>query len=523
MANKGLKSYNKFIDGKIWNLIQYAINVNNNDANMHLTIPLIETIGVNPVSVGLYYNHQYKNYTYGYGKGMWDSFNISTTDYETSINVNNVDGTSDFYYYDSNDDNYKCSTTENIITRSVESVNSDSDIIHHVMKDKYGNTMAFIDGSLNEIVYVNDNMVSINGLTISNNAGATISKSTSNGRIATIEYTQEGVSVSKKVTFGYDTSKRLTSINYYLGTNVTNTITFEYTNTEMIVNDVDSNYHVRFTYNGYKVTKVEERYTGDYKLVYELEYLDKHTKVTDRFGDYVVYVFNENSLCIFEYNNKKVVIEYEYDNHKNLKKKTIPINIPSSLSNNLLSIEDYCSELTESTNMQIVPGNTTSTLLSELGFANIYNAYGDGSFKQRVSCEGLALDNISLFMFGKYNNNYNPDEGTDIHVFVRTYKNGVIMDEAESYFSSIFTEDFDLLTLGLKTTHAYDEVEFEVVLNGDISLYFSDICMMKKDLGSLFSYDEHQNLTDIVSYPLPWWLPPWPELRKVSCGSYLDS
>ncbi len=57
--NKGLKSYTKQLTNQIGSA---TVNVNlfKNDANMHITIPLLSTTGLSAFSASLVYNHQSK-------------------------------------------------------------------------------------------------------------------------------------------------------------------------------------------------------------------------------------------------------------------------------------------------------------------------------------------------------------------------------------------------------------------------------------------------------------------------------
>ena len=68
MANKGLKSYTKQINQTIGDVAKVSVNVNKEDANLHILIPLITTLGPNPIDISLIFNYQDINKDKAFGK-----------------------------------------------------------------------------------------------------------------------------------------------------------------------------------------------------------------------------------------------------------------------------------------------------------------------------------------------------------------------------------------------------------------------------------------------------------------------
>ena len=91
MANKGLRSYTKQISQTIGDVAKVSVNVNKDDANMHILIPLFQTLGPNPLELSLIWNYQDRDRIGHFGKGC----NINTykdfSDNENYISVREAD------------------------------------------------------------------------------------------------------------------------------------------------------------------------------------------------------------------------------------------------------------------------------------------------------------------------------------------------------------------------------------------------------------------------------------------------
>ena len=54
--NNGLKSFTKQINLSINDLVDTYVNINKDDANFHIVVPLIKSIGLCPIDLKLIYN-----------------------------------------------------------------------------------------------------------------------------------------------------------------------------------------------------------------------------------------------------------------------------------------------------------------------------------------------------------------------------------------------------------------------------------------------------------------------------------
>ncbi len=97
MANKGLKNYCKFLTHSLSNLVKTSVNINKNDANFHITILLVETVGSGQIKTCLIYNYQNKSEKELFGKGFKLNYFTKVTIDKDKISVINSDGSTDFY------------------------------------------------------------------------------------------------------------------------------------------------------------------------------------------------------------------------------------------------------------------------------------------------------------------------------------------------------------------------------------------------------------------------------------------
>lgn len=114
-----------------------GININKEDANLYISLPLITTIGLNPIETILTFNLQDKDEVDLFGKGFKLNFFNKVTSSGTTIKVKNSDGTIDEY---KSEDSYKNKETG----LEVKKIDDDNyGAYHYEMKDKYGNITEF--------------------------------------------------------------------------------------------------------------------------------------------------------------------------------------------------------------------------------------------------------------------------------------------------------------------------------------------------------------------------------------------
>ncbi len=500
MANKGLKSYTKQVEGSVGGSLHYFINANVNDANLIFTLPLISTLGENTISLNLFYNHQNRNNTFYYGNGFKSNFEKGLCDYESSIELQNSDGSIDKFPYNDKME-YECKETSTIINKNVKSVNQDEDIISYEVIDKYNNVLKYQDSTdyPDEIRYNNGYKLNLGYYGINNNKGAKLEYTRSNSLVTKVVYTQTGVSNNQTINISYDQNNRINSIVKKICNREVMSYTFDIKDNEVIVKDNMSSHTVKFEIIGNKVVKVYEKYNSDYRIVYSFEYNNLITTITNSSNEILNVVFDEQGLPISEVDNNYNIVGKEYDKETlKVKKQSKVINIPRMKADSLIYEDNYNSIFELSDCFFIDEYKETWGVLQLAGCKKTYNAYGKGSFIYRELIEyGLAGDNISMAFLVNYYNHYNPEGGNIIKVRLRTFQDDKVVDSKEEEVE--LCEECRLFTMGLVATKKYRYFELEIVLEEEMSISFGDIIILKKSISTLFTYDENQNVSDVAN------------------------
>lgn len=68
--NTGLKNYTKQLTQTVGNVADVSVNINEEDANLIMSLPLLKTIGLSPIDLSLIFNYQNKNEDGLFGKGI---------------------------------------------------------------------------------------------------------------------------------------------------------------------------------------------------------------------------------------------------------------------------------------------------------------------------------------------------------------------------------------------------------------------------------------------------------------------
>lgn len=95
--NRGLKSYTKQLTQELGNGCTASVNVNKNDANLHISLPLLKTVGLSPITTSLIFNYQDRNTNGKFGKGVKLNLFSKIEQISDGIRVHNADGSFDDY------------------------------------------------------------------------------------------------------------------------------------------------------------------------------------------------------------------------------------------------------------------------------------------------------------------------------------------------------------------------------------------------------------------------------------------
>ena len=132
--NTGLKKYTKQLTQTVGNVADVSVNINEENANLIMSLPLLKTIGLSPIDLSLIFNYQNKNEDGLFGKGIRLNLFSKLIIDSDKITVKNADGSTDVYLSSKGYKNDENQTT-------IEKVYDDEYEIsyHYKMIDKYGN------------------------------------------------------------------------------------------------------------------------------------------------------------------------------------------------------------------------------------------------------------------------------------------------------------------------------------------------------------------------------------------------
>ncbi len=483
MANKGLKSHTKQISQTIGEVAKVSVNVNKEDANMHILIPLFQTLGPNPMDLSLIWNYQDREKLGHFGKGCNLSIYKDISDQGNRINVREADGSSITYLKEIGSIEYK--TEENGIRIVKKATTTPS----YIFSDRLGNKMSFTNGMTNyptSIEYVTGEKKTFNGKNMDNGRGAKISFTESNGVVTRATYTQDGTTLYY-VDFGYDSSQRLTSVKHFKESTLVKHLEITYSTNEILVKDVLLKDYAIYSFTTNRVTSIEEIINGveSNKRTTSISYEDRRTKVTDEEGNFVYVYFDTNNFPLFEIDQDGNVKKIKIDS------KTKKIVFKSSLIPTKNKLPNLCDisipNFTKTSNISTSIVSINDSVLSSF-LGTVYRVSGTGSLSYYFSTDGLANENITLVLWGKQNTAYSGS--SFVNVTLRVNKN------TKDYFSKEIVDDkFDMMVIGTTTTESYSMIEVRITLTGNASIDIGGIQLIHKNFGSNYSYDVNGDLT----------------------------
>ena len=274
MANKGLKSYTKQIGGSV-GIINYYVNVNKEDSNLILDIPVLESGGINPINLSLIYNHQNRAITSKYGAGINTSYDYKLNEIDSNtINITNPDGSIDSYLYDSENGTYpeyyyNSQETNMVLKKALSRYDDDANAIYnYYLRDKYGNGVQWLSNEKNYIQAINykngfNTSYNISNTTlINNNQGKTITCSlqSTTGNVKQI-YLYKNDDELMRGTLQINTStNKLMGITISNSEGVLEAYEFEFNSSYIRIYDQKRQYGVKFNINGDSVSSIYEEY-----------------------------------------------------------------------------------------------------------------------------------------------------------------------------------------------------------------------------------------------------------------------
>ncbi|MDE5617232.1 MAG: hypothetical protein K2I36_00050, partial [Ureaplasma sp.] len=493
MANKGLKSYTKQISQTIGDVAKVSVNVNKEDANMHILIPLFQTLGPNPLDLSLIWNYQDRDRIGHFGKGC----NINTykdfSDNENYISVREADGSYTSYWDEKGYNEFRADENNIIIIKHVTLISGDSDEYTYDFKDPQGNKICYDNGNTyypTSIEYVNGEKTIFDGMNMDNGHGAKITFTESNRLRTRVTYTQDGTTLYY-VDFGYDTNQRLTSVKHYKESKLVKHLTISYGTNEITVKDEISNDYAKYTFTSNCVTKIIEVLNNNVSnsVQTSIAYEDRRTTLTDNDGRKVYIYFDNNSFPIYEIDEDGNAIETEFDaTTKKLVSQSSTIPTKKKLESLCsINIGNFSKDSGISTSVVSVNDSVLSGVLG-----TVYNVKGTGSLKYTLTTEGLGSDNITAVIWGKQKTAYTSSSKVKVTLTV----DGKDQDD---FKKTAVDNNFDMMTLGVSAIKSYSKITLTITLTGNAEIEIGGIQVLKKDFGAFYQYDDKGNMTESES------------------------
>ena len=489
--NKGLKSYTKQISLTVGNAAQTSINVNKSDANLHISLPLITTVGLCPIETSLTFNLQDKDEIDLFGKGFKLNFFNKITSSGTTIDVKNSDGSVDTYR---SADDYKNKET-NLEVRKIKGDNYGA--YHYEMKDKYGNLTEFNKNQNypKTITYKNGDKVTTDFVAstkyIKNGKGDEV-RFTKNGNdnITLVEYVHNS-SVVSSVIIEYDSNGYMSKLTYKNGSTVVATTSLVFNDNEITVVDDLSGYRIKYSLSNNRVISFEDGYDANFVNGHKslIEYLESYSILINYKGEKSYSFFDSDNLPTFEMDEDTNIVKTEFDSEtKTLKSNSGSISFRTL--ENLFNLTDISSFTNNG--LQISKVSQTDNKFKGILGDSVYKVSGTGTLIKTISFNGLASDNTLAVLFGKQLTKTTDDS----YVEVTLSAGGM---DTDKFNKKNIDNQFELMTLGTSSENSFDDITLTIKLVGNAEIELGGIKVANKEFASFYNYDEQGNASEMGS------------------------
>lgn len=489
--NKGLKNYTKQFTEKVGD-VTTNVNLFKDDANLHITVPLLSTSGLSPFSSCLIYNHQDKDENGIFGKGFrLNFFAQKSLVGDKKLQIKNADGSIDEYNVGEwnqetqtkatfvYDDNYK-------ISYHVELCDKDENKRIYGTISDYPSRITAKSGDIFDLDFVATTK------TIKNQKGDLIRFiPNSDGKIGEIQYLVNG-DIRDCVVLSYS-SERLTMLTYKTaaGTIKAKTV-IEYADSSMSVYDHITEHQLMFSFVGGRVEKVSKVYSDNFTncLETKIEYSGNMTKVTNWQGDSIEYYFDNTGLPLFQLDSDNYIVETEYDSKtKLLMSQSSPFLVKGAKKNYFAGMSMESFSLTDVTRQKVTNlENKWKNLLGDSVYEFKHTGSGSGYIIFEVPIDCVATDNITAVFWGRQKQNHSSSSYTRIEMQIGD-------KDVDTFKKPVADENFEAVLLGATCTRTENSVRFFISLVGDTAIELGGIQIVKKDFGAFYEYNSDNNAT----------------------------
>lgn len=488
--NNGLKKYTKQITNEIGDA-SVSVNPCGNSANMHITLPLVTTIGLDQFGASLIYNHQDRDVDGIFGKGFkLNYYGKKTLDF-SQVTMENADGSIDTYTLDEWNEETQMKPSQQYegaysLTSSLIFEDRVGNMRKYTTLSEYPQSITMKSGESLSFSFISETK------TISNGKGDVVSFiPNEDGLIGIVEYSHNSTNLTS-AHLSY-TNGKLSKVTYYNGQNITSSITITSGIDYIIVIDDVSAYRIKYTFTNGKVTSIldgfDDSFTNGNQLT--IEYGNNKSIITDSDNKKVYQFFDNEGIPLYEMSEEGYVVKTGIDKKsKQVLSQSTSIPTKENKLTNIFATESVSSYT--KTNVGAIRVEYDDEFMANILGSSVYRVTGtandSGVLNKSVSSSGIATDNITAIIWGKQ-----LTPCTDnCYVGARLIVDGE-NSELVKFDKKTIDGNFDVIVLGLTASKTYSKVTLSIIVQGNASIELGGIQVLKKDFGSFYQYDEKGN------------------------------
>ena len=496
--NKGLKSYTKLLTANVGNAAECSLNVNKYDANLHIVIPIIESVGMCKIKTALIYDHSSRNTDFGYGKGIRLNFYSSITSVSGGYEMENPDGSSDIYYATNQ---YYNSETQMYVKASETSGYA------YEVRDQHENVVRYTSGStypsvvqkkIGDCIYF-EKIVDV--IKITNDYGDRINITKNNGKTQFVYFHDNSTVCSAEVE--YDSDGYISSVKYYTLTDeIAGQLNFSLSSTSCTISDAIGGYGVKYTFalnsiGTYEPTAIIDGYGSNFEKgrSIAIECSDHRTKLTDDLGNVSYTVFHNDNYPQYDIDSTGCVRTCNFDRNTNLLiGASNPFNT-AAIGTDL--IDDAI--LTYSASYSGVVSVSGDSLKSSLVGSSMKKYTGSGDVTYKIAKGGLPGDNVTACIFGEFQNTSYLNITATVTLKLLSDTGNVVGSSTAIIRNISSGAELDAAVLGVAAKSGYTSITLTVSVPNGYTLAIGGARVRRSECGVTYTYDSKGNVVEAAS------------------------